>query len=281
MSPTWLEDLINRLPGWLPPEVGRVAVAVAVVFLGYLLGRLLGYVTGRLLRRLSRRMLEMVDRVSRRDGAEARLEREEAAMTALGLASRIVFWLVFALFLAAATSLVGFPVIATWLEGLASYLPRVLAAAAVVLLGVLAGNLVRAMISAAASAAGFPYARALARIGQVSVVLVAAVVAIEELGIQVTFFIVLAATALGAVLGGAGLAFALGARTAVSNLVARHYLQRSYRIGQRIRVGEHEGRILAIEATAVVLQAAEGRIRIPARELEENASVLLSGEEAA
>ena len=38
---------------------------------------------------------------------------------------------------------------------------------------------------------------------------------------------------------------------AVSNIVAAHYLSQAYRVGQRIQVGDHEGRIVEIAPTLV------------------------------
>ena len=53
-----------------------------------------------------------------------------------------------------------------------------------------------------------------------TVMLLAVVVAIEQVGIQAAIVIVIVALVVGAVLAGAGLAFGIGGRTAVSNIIA-------------------------------------------------------------
>jgi small-conductance mechanosensitive channel len=63
------------------------------------------------------------------------------------------------------------------------------------------------------------------------------------------------------------LAVGLGAREHVANLVAAQHLRQAYSVGQVLRVGEHEGRLLEVTATGFVLESAEGRTVLPARML--------------
>lgn len=277
---TWLEDQFERLLAWTEANVPSVVQAVVVVVLGYLVALLFRQLTRRLLRRWSARLVGVIERMSHRRGVAMPLEQAEAETVVVSVTSRIVFWLVFVLFLAAATALIGVPVVSAWLQGFAAYLPRVLAAAGVLLLGVLSGHVARILVLSASASASVSSSRAFARTVHVAIIAIAAVIAIEELGVEVTFLIVLGAIVVGAVLGGAALAFGLGARGAVSNLVSRHYLSRSYRVGHRIRIEGFEGHIVAIEPTAVVLETTEGRVFIPARLFAEKPSILLSGEEA-
>jgi len=77
------------------------------------------------------------------------------------------------------------------------------------------------------------------------------------------------------VLGGAALAFGLGARYYVSNLIAARGLRQSLDIGQRIRIQAQEGVVLEITATAVRLQAEQGEHCIPAHLFELHSAELL------
>lgn len=269
-----LEDARDWIAEWAPDRLPEVVTALGLVVLGYLVGRLLARLTRRFLAAFSERLIGVV---GRRAGTPAEHRRlEEASLTVTG---RIVFWVVFLLFLAAATSVVGSSVVDSWLDALALYLPRVLGAAAVLLLGVIAGHILRVIVLSAGTRAGRAYARPLAKAAQVSVVLVAAVVAIEELGIQTTFLVVLTAIILAAVLGAAALAFGLGARDTVADLVAGHYLSRSYRVGHVVRVGALEGRIVDILPTAVILHTSDGRALVPARRFTAEVSILVLGED--
>jgi len=47
-------------------------------------------------------------------------------------------------------------------------------------------------------------------------------------------------------------------------------------VGQRIRVGEVQGRIAQIKTTGVVIDTPDGRVFVPAKEFSETISVLLN-----
>jgi hypothetical protein len=108
-----------------------------------------------------------------------------------------------------------------------------------------------------------------------TVILVATVVAVEQVGIQADILIVVVAVVVGSTLAGAGLAFGLGARTAVSNIIASHYVAQTYQVGQIVRVSGVQGKIVQTTPTAVFLAGPEGRVMIPAKQFSEEASVLL------
>ena len=103
-------------------------------------------------------------------------------------------------------------------------------------------------------------------------------IGIDQIGIDITLLITLMAVAIGTLLGGIAIAFSLGSRTFVSNLIGARYLSKDYRVGERIRLGEIEGAILEISAVAVVVDTADGRMTVPAKLFGEQVSLLIQRE---
>ena len=97
----------------------------------------------------------------------------------------------------------------------------------------------------------------------------------DQIGINITFVVIITAVILAALLGGVALALSLGARIYVANLIGARYLRETYRVGQRIRIGDWEGRVLEFTATAIVLETTAGRMTIPGKAFNELPSVLL------
>jgi small-conductance mechanosensitive channel len=248
--------------------------------LGSLLLVLVGWFLARLLRaaiiRLSGR-LDGLFRSQTRDDFLRRLGVERPASTVIG---GIVFWLVFLVFFTAATETLGLPVLATWLSGVSYYLPRILVSALIILAGLFAGNLARDAITATAGAAGLAYSELLGRAVYVIVLLVAIVTGVDQLGIESRFLTLTITVVIAALIGGAALAFGLGSRTTVSNIIAAHYLRQIYRVGQTVRIHDIYGRIAEITPTSVILDGPEGRVLVPAKDFSEVASVLITKESA-
>ena len=256
-----LEELVQGLVQHLSGTAPRIGVALALV--------LLGLVLAFLARTLSRRLLAGLDRFVpglRRLGRGADLQ--DSAGRTVG---RVLFWMVLLFFITAATEVMGLPIISVWLSGIVLYLPRLLAAVLILFAGLLGGHFIRDLISST----GIAYASALGRLGQISVLVVSALIAVDQAGLNVDFLTSVLLLVLGSGLLGTALTFALGARRTVANILASYYLQKTYRVGHRVRVGNFQGEIIDITATSVLLETDEGRVSVPASLFSEQASILL------
>jgi hypothetical protein len=189
----------------------------------------------------------------------------------------VAYWGVLALAVMATTETLGLPVVTQWLSKVASYVPNVLAAAAIVGAGVLGARVVSQVVVRAASTARLAAAERFGRLVEVGFIVGVLLVATEQLGIEVSLLKTAVLIVLSAVLGGAALAFGLGGRQLVANILSAHFVQKAYQVGQRIRVGDVEGQILRITETAVVLETEDGETSVPARELTDCRSTLIIG----
>jgi len=257
---TWLERVASAT-GLAQSTI----VAVVTLVLGGLLAKLLGGATRRLLRRGARLMHGVYPRGATPPSTE---RIEEAAGTA-------VYWLVIVFAVMAATETLGLPVVTTWLSGVASFLPRVAAAVFIVALGTVAARLSRHLIARAAASAKLPSGERLARLGEVVILVGTGLVAVDELGIEISFLKTALLIVVGTALGGAALSFALGGRDLVANILSAYYVHKLYAVGQTVRIGDAEGRILRITETFVVLECAEGSIAVPARAFSDMRSTLV------
>ena len=260
-----LRDASQNIGAFLPALLG----AALLVLAGWLLGTLLGY----LVRRLTASLLT---RLSRRPSLQSAIESSGATAQVPAVAATFVFWVVFVFFIAAAMETLGLPVVTASLSRVAYYLPNVLAALVVIFAGVIGGKLLGAGVSRAASTTGMALGPMIGGTVRATVIMVAVVVAIEQIGIKADLLVIIVAVVVGTILAGAGLAFGLGARASVSNIIASHYVAQSYRVGQTIRVAGVEGAIVELRPTAVFVSTPEGRVMIPAHAFSEQASVLIT-----
>jgi small-conductance mechanosensitive channel len=238
---------------------------------GLLLG---GWLLALLLQRLSARVTRRFDGLARRSHVEGALQRIGVHRPLSEVVGAFVFWTVFLFFVAGATEAFGLPVLSTWLTGVAFFLPRIAAALLVLLAGVLIANFARDAVLAASATANVAYGEALAHIVRTVLLSVAVLIAVNELGIDVTILTVTLGVVLGATFGGVALAFGLGARTTVSNIIGSHYIRQIIRVGQTVRLGVVQGEVEAITPTAIVLRNDEGRLIVPAKEFSETVSML-------
>lgn len=226
---------------------------------------------------LSRAVTKLIDKLA--PGLEERATR--LTLTRLGFERRVsqligtfIFWIVLAVFVAAAVETLGLPVLAAWVGQLGNLLPRLFVASLIVVGGFLAGAFTREAVAAAARAGGAARADLLGRIVQAVVVATAIVTGLEQVGVDSRFLTSMTVVAAAGALGGVALAFALGARTEVSNIVAMHYVRQTFRPGQLITLGGVNGRIRAFTGTFVIVGGAEGEVHVPGRMFSDQVTVV-------
>jgi hypothetical protein len=172
----------------------------------------------------------------------------------------LVYYTTLLVFLLSAVQMLGFDATEHWLTALLGYVPQLLLAGLIIISGYLLGVLTRGLV---AGLLGEKSGHLLPRIAQVVVVTASVLTGLGQMSLDLSFITDVVVILLAAFVGGLSVAFALGSKNLVANLLARRDLER-YRIGQRIQVDGVEGRIADIQSTAVLLETAEGTTAIPA-----------------
>ena len=188
----------------------------------------------------------------------------------------IVFWSVLVFFLASGANLMGWRVFSDALKGFLSYLPSIFAGVFIILAGFVLGRMARSLVNSTAKSTGILRPEFPARITQISITLTALMIGIEQFGIDIGFLTTAIIVVIGVALGGAALAFALGAREYVANLIGAQICQRHYQLGQWIRLNRTEGYLIEITQTALVLDTERGRMVVPASLPQRQVSEIIS-----
>jgi small-conductance mechanosensitive channel len=239
---------------------------------------LLGWMVGRLLRALTIRLMKGVDKFSGLIGISGPGAGQKIGESAALIIGNVVFWTVVLIFVTTATNLLGMKMFAGWLDRLVAHLPNILSGVLIICAGIVFGNLAKQAVSTAASAMPSRQRAILARSAQIITLVTLILIGVDQIGVDITVVITIVAVAIGAVLGGLAIAFSLGARPLVSNLIGARYLNADYRVGERIRIGAYEGTVLDISSVAVILDTEKGRVTIPAKAFSEEPSILLTRE---
>lgn len=257
---------VSSVGEWLTANDGRLITAAVLVGLGVALAYLL--------RMLVVRLVTAVEHAipGRAFHTQTDVARDRRVANILGA---VVFWGVLLFFLATAANALGLALLSTVVDSLALFVPRVFAAVLILVTGLVIGNLARGAVTAAAASAGATVGPRLGQVVRIAIVTVALLIAMAELGVDTALLTVILSVGVAAIFGGFALAFGLGARTAVSNIIGSHYVRQTFEIGQTARIGDIEGTIVELTPTAVVLEVPAGRVIVPAKQFVEMPAVLV------
>ncbi len=259
--------VFQNMGGQVLQYLPNVAVAVVLLVFGWLLAKLA--------RLLVVRMIGSLDHVWQRFVSRRGLEHMQSRQPPTRLVGELVFWLLMLVFVTLATEVLGLDVFGTWLKQIVAYLPLAAAGLLIVLVGFVVSSLARNLVASAASTAGLARSDLLARSAQIIILFIAIILGIDQIGIDIMFLSVVTSIVLATMLGGIALAFGLGARNHVSNIIASNQLRQIYHIGDRVRIGDIEGRVMNITLSRVILETENGSVDVPAKLFDEQITMLL------
>ncbi len=200
--------VVNFLP--------NLVVAVVILIIGWLIGALLGRAVWQVFKSLK------IDEALRRAGFESFLHRGSVRLDSGAFVGALVKWFVIVVFLVAALDVLGLSQVNVFLqEVVLGYLPRVLAAALVLLVGGVVGDVAHRVVVTAAKTAGVSSAHFAGAIAKWAVWVFAILVALSQLGIAAAFSQTLFTGIVIAVSLALGLSFGLGGQAAASSFIDR------------------------------------------------------------
>ena len=148
--------------------------------------------------------------------AEIRLKIEE-------IFGELARWLILYIFVIASVNVIGLTTVGDFLTGILSYMPQVIAAAFILAVGVIAAGFTETIVKSAVSSFDPSTARLVGKVSSYTVIVFASLVAIGELGIAESFINTLFTGFVAMLSLGLGLAFGLGAKDLVGEILSKWY----------------------------------------------------------
>lgn len=196
--------------------VPNLVVAIIILILGWLLGALFGRAIWQVFRSLK------VDEALRRAGFENFLRRGGLNLDSGAFFGGLVKWFVIVVFLVAAFDVLGLSQVNLFLQQVViAYLPRVLVAALVLLVGGVIGDITERVVVTAARTAEIRSAHFAGTIAKWAIWIFAILVALSQLGIAAAFSQTLFTGIVIALSLALGLSFGLGGQEAASRFIER------------------------------------------------------------
>ena len=160
---------------------------------------------------------------------------------AAGMIGLVVKWFVRLIALVVAFDALGLPAVSEVLRQLLLWLPNVVVAMVVLVIGGLAARALSNLVRGAATEAGLSNANFLAKTSAIIVWAFALVVAVNQLGIATELVNTLFMAVVGAIALGTGLAFGLGGRETAGEILRKWYAKAQDKSGEMKQLAENMG----------------------------------------
>lgn len=205
------EDFISRLLQFLP----NLLLAIFVLAVGIALAAIARVVL--------RKLLEVVglDKAAQKWGIMELLGKGGVKGSFSSVIGKLVFWLIFVMFLVMSLDTLSVPEGNTLLSRFFLYLPNILVAAAIIIVGYITSHFLGKAVLVWAVNSNLGMAGFIGKAVKVAIILLALTMALEQLGIGPTTVLILFSLLFGGVVLGLSIAFGLGGKDLAKDFLER------------------------------------------------------------
>jgi small-conductance mechanosensitive channel len=176
----------------------------------------------------------------------------------------LVYYMVLFIFLISASEILGFKLVLDTLNKFIAYLPHVFGAFLILIIALYLAKVIKDGLASASTSLNIAYAGALSSVLEILIVGFGIVMALTELGLDMTIFTANITIIISGIVLAMALSLGLGSRSIMSNVLARYYICQLFHVGDTVSLGGHKGTIVKITPVSVIIQTAdEETLHIP------------------
>ncbi len=251
--------------------IDNIVGALAVLLIGWLVASLVAKVTKRLLKGIG------IDRLAARLNEIEVIHKSNLKIVPSVLLSKILYYLLFFVFIIAATDVLGMEAVTLLMGNLLNYIPKLLSALVVFVVGVLVADFLKKIVLTTCQSLGIPAASTIANVVFYFLFLNVIMITLSQAGIDTDFI----QDNISIILAGVVLAFAIGygfaSRQIVANFLSSFYNKEKLKVGDVIGIEGVKGTVIEIGNNSFTLQSEDRKIIVPLAKLSsENMEVFSS-----
>jgi len=197
-----VREVLTRVGNFIPTLVGVLIILIG----GWLIAKFIQKIVVQVLKTLK------LDDVSEKARISEILAKGEIKYSLSELLGLMLYWLLMLIVVMAAVNALGLTVAADLLNRVIAYLPNVIAAVFILVLGIFFSTLMASIVHTAATNAGVTQARILSQFVQAIIIIFASVIVLEQLGVAANIVVFTLQAIIAAVALAAAIAFGTGCK---------------------------------------------------------------------
>jgi len=244
-----LLDSFAALGNSIASAIPKIAIGILLIIVGLIFAKLIEAALRTMLIRVR------FDSLMEKAGFTKAFKRIGLSQQLSLLLPKLAYFLIVLLLAKTASDAVGLIAISNAIGAFFGYLPNILAALLLLILGTTVGQFTGQMVTQAAESSGLDSAPALGRLVSALIIFLVGMMAIGQLKIDTEMVRIVTSIVLGAAALGFGIAFGLGTWEVVQNIVTGFYARKVLATGKLLTIAGQSGILSAITPTHAVLSS--------------------------
>jgi small-conductance mechanosensitive channel len=249
---TTLGNDLSAVIAYLPSLAAGIIIFAIGLFVAFVGGKIAAYLAARF----------GLDRLGERRGVTDDLHSLGVNATLSRLVGRLVFFVLALATLVQTVDALHLTPLSNALQQLLDYMPRLVLAIVILVLGAAISDALAEGVTVATKRAGVLYGNVLGQIVRWLILVLAVLMALQQLTIDATFLLDVLVLVLGGFVVALAIAGGWGTRTIVENIVAGRYVAQTLAIGDRIESEALAGTIERIDIASTTIRAADGAVSV-------------------
>lgn len=259
----FLQQFMAKIVGYLPQMLG----AILILAIGWLGAKMLRGLTEKVVRVCG--LVELSQKIK----FNTMLAKIGMISSLDHIIGALIYYMVLLIVLISASEILGFTVVLDTLNTLIAYLPHVLGAFLILIIALYLAKSIKEGIASASTSLNIAYAGALSSVLEVLIVGFGIVMALTELGLDMTIFSANITIIIGGIVLAMALSIGLGSRSIMSNVLSRYYIAQLFHVGDTVSLAGQKGIIIKLTPVSVVIQTEdEEQLYIPNEQIIEEGS---------
>lgn len=260
----WTEIIVSSLTALGEAVMGAVPNIIGAIMLilaGWLLAKLISYIVAKVL--ISVKFDKLMEKMSDMPF----IKNSEFEINGIKIIKKFVYWIVLLIFFISASETLGWTSVSQEISNILSYLPKIFSAVVILVVGLYIANVVRGVIDATLGSLEVSSNRIISNAAYYLIAIIISITALSQAGINTEILTSNFSIVIGAIMLAFAVAFGLGARDILQNILSANYSRRNFEAGDKIKLGNIQGEITKIDSISVSIQNGSSTHVIPASRL--------------
>ncbi|MEM5566890.1 hypothetical protein WNY78_17340 [Psychroserpens sp. AS72] len=250
------------------PEVISMATNVAIAIVILVLGWLVAKIVTRIIKKALK--LAKVNKLDDKINEIEIVEGKQINFDTIKIVTKFVKLIIYIMIVIIISDVLGLDMLSEKIGEFLSYLPKLLVALVIFMIGLLFANFVKKGLQSLFDSMDLSGGKMLSQLVFFLLLTFISITALNQAGINTEIITSNLTMILAAFLLAFSLAFGLGAKEVVGDLLKTFYTRKTFEVGKKI---EFEGKVYEIDSInniSVVLKSEEGKVIIPVKDIVEN-----------
>ncbi|WP_147676759.1 mechanosensitive ion channel family protein [Algibacter pacificus] len=188
----------------------------------------------------------------------------------IDIIAKFIKWMLYIILIMIITDILNLSMVSEGIKSIISYLPKIISALAIFVLGLLFGNFVKKSLQSFFESMDMSGGKMISQAVFMLILVFITITALNQAGVDTEIITSNITMVLAAFLLAFALAIGLGAQKVVGDLFKTFYTRKIYEVGQIIEFNDIKGEIESINGISVTLKTETGKMVIPIKDIVES-----------